>query len=65
MNIKGWNVTVSDDGRYLYVSQGGSPGEIHIKQEDEGYVVDIWSDDDPPTSVASTAATYRELERED
>ena len=41
MNINGWHVTSSDDGKYLYVELDGAPGQIHIKAEDEGFVVDI------------------------
>jgi hypothetical protein len=62
--IKGWQLTFSDDEQYMYVSRDGAPGEIHIKAEDEGYVVDIWSDDDPPDVIAGTSAFYTELERE-
>lgn len=64
MNINGWHVTSSDDGKYLYVELDGAPGQIHIKVEDEGFVVDIWSDGDAGESVASTSATYPELEPE-
>ncbi len=67
-NIQGWMVTASDDGQYLYVERDGAPGQIHIKAEDEGFVVDIWADDDGNTmcrhSVASTNAFYTELEKE-
>lgn len=64
---KGWLLTTSDDpdGQYLYVQRDGAPGQIHIKAEDEGFVVDIWSaNPQDDYSVASTSATYTELEIE-
>ena len=64
MNINGWHVAASDDGQYLYIELDGAPGQIHVKAEDEGFVVDIWSDDVGPTCVASTSAFYTELEPE-
>ena len=66
MNIKGWHVTASDDGQYLYIELDGAPGQIHIKAEDEGFIVDVWAYDGigDPTCVASTSALYTELEPE-
>ena len=61
---KGWLVTTSDDGQYLYAERDGAPGVIQVKAEDEGFVVDIFSGDTMPDSVASTSATYPELEPE-
>ena len=63
-NIKGWQISTSDDGQYIYIALDGAPGQIHIKAEDEGFVVDIWADDDEPTCVGSTSALYTELEPE-
>jgi len=63
-NIGGWCVSVSDCGKYLYVERSSAPGQVHIKAESEGFVVDIWSSDNEPECRATTAATYSELEPE-
>lgn len=62
MNINGWEVTASECGQYLYLSLDGSPGQIHVKAESEGFIVDIWSDDDTPEVYGSAHAFYSELE---
>lgn len=62
--LGGWLITTSPDSKYLYVQRDGCPGQIHIKADDEGFVVDIWSDDDTPEVCGSAAATYSELEPE-
>ena len=62
MNINGWHITASDDGQYLYIELDGSPGQIHIKADDEGFTVDIWSDGQDDCFVAGTWAAYTELE---
>lgn len=66
MELNGWNINTSDDGQYLYIERDGAPGQIHVKAEDEGYVVDIWTYDGcgEPECVASTFALYTELEPE-
>ena len=64
MVINGWMVTTSDDGQYLYVQLDGSPGQIHIKADDDGFVVGIWNDNEPPQVVSSTYAEYTALDRE-
>ena len=67
INIGGWAVTASEDGQHLYIELDGAPGQIHIKAEDEGFVVDIWETHTylgDPQCVATTSATYRELEPE-
>ena len=63
-NISGWYISASDDGDYLYIERSNAPGQIHIKAESEGFVVDIWSSDDAPVCVGSTSAMYTELEPE-
>ncbi len=65
-NLNGWMLHTSDDGRYLYIERDGAPGQIHVKAEDEGFVVDIWTYDGvgDPACVATTSATYIELEPE-
>lgn len=63
-NISGWYVSASDAGDYLYIERSNAPGQIHIKAESEGFVVDMWSSDDEPVCVASTSAMYTELEPE-
>ena len=54
------------DAQYLYIERDGAPGQIHVKAESEGFVVDIWTYDgiDNPNCVATTAALYTELEPE-
>lgn len=54
----GWNI--EQYGQYLNIKVEGKPGYITIKQEDEGFVVDIWPDVGND-SVASTCAEYNEL----
>jgi len=61
-NLEGWQVSTCDE--YLYATYTWAPGQIHIKAEAEGFVVDIWSSDDEPVCVASTSAMYSELEPE-
>lgn len=64
MEIKGWLISTSDDGAYLYIERGSEPGQIHIKVEEEGFVVDIWSNGDDAQCVASAWATYTDLEED-
>ena len=59
--IGGWKCSASEDGQYLYVSRPGNPGEVHIKAECEGLVVDLWSAGDEPACVASAAAAYNDM----
>jgi hypothetical protein len=63
-NLNGWLVSASPDGQYLYIQRDGSPGQVHLKAEDEGLVVDLWNDHEPMEVVATAAAAYTELERE-
>lgn len=63
-NLNGWMLTTSDDGQYLYIERDGAPGQIHVKAEDEGFIVDIWSDEEEPMCVGTTGAPYTELEPE-
>jgi hypothetical protein len=64
MEIKGWLVNASDDGRYLYIERDNCAGQIHVKADDEGYVVDLYNDNLDPDCCASVYALYTELERE-
>jgi len=64
MEIKGWLVNASDDGKYLYIQRDGAPGQVHVKAEDEGIVVDLYNDDLDTECCASTYALWTELERE-
>ena len=61
-NLEGWQVSTCDE--YLYATHTGAPGQIHIKAEAEGFVVDVWSSNDEPVCVATTSAMYSELEPE-
>lgn len=60
-HLRGWKVEQYD--QYLRIELDGSPGYITIKQEDEGFVVDIWPDEGND-SVGSTYALFAELEPE-
>lgn len=59
--LNGWKIEQYD--HYLRIELDGSPGYITIKDEDEGFVVDIWPDEGNE-SVGSTYALYTELEPE-
>lgn len=64
--LNGWKVANNGpDNDYLYITLDGCSGQIVIKKEDEGFVIDIWSDDeDASESVATTFAAWTDLERE-
>lgn len=51
--INGWVFQVSDCGNYIY-----------LKSDTEGFVVDIWNDNDDPKVQATTFCLYTELEPE-
>ena len=59
--LNGWKVEQYD--QYLRIEIDGSPGYITVKQENEGFVVDIWPDEGNE-SAASTYAFFTELEPE-
>lgn len=62
--MNGWLISVSADGQYVHMQLDGSPGQVQVKADDEGLVVDIFNDNEEPESVGSTYALYAELERE-
>lgn len=64
LGLKGWAVKASKDGEYLYIQRLGKPGEINIKAEDEGLLVDIWNTphDDAPECMDSMMVAYSDLE---
>jgi hypothetical protein len=58
-----WNVEVSPEGQYLYIDHEDHPGDIHIKADIDGFVVDVWdSDKHAPAVAASIAVEYVLLE---
>lgn len=57
-----WSVKQSDDNDYLYISRSGYPGEIHVKAEAEGFVVDAWQSGNDSESVATMAVMSADLE---
>ena len=62
MTINGWQIsTHPEDDRYIYLTRDGAPGNIPIKADAEGFVVDMYSDDSTPESVSTTYALYTEL----
>ncbi len=60
--LKDWIVSTSDCGQYIYIFRENRPGTIQIKAEDEGFVVDIYDDQDDSTSQATTCCFYADLE---
>lgn len=56
-----WGVTQSD-GDYLYVTRSGYPGELHIKAEGEGFVVDAWRHGDEGECVATMSVMSSDME---
>lgn len=60
--LRRWHVAVSPLGEYLYVKRLGKPGDIHLKAEDEGFVVDMWNDSkDCPECIDSMMVGYEDL----
>lgn len=47
---------------YLYADRPGLLGEVHIKSEAGGYVVDIWSGGADPEVMSTCWAAYADLE---
>lgn len=59
---QGWEVLFSsDEPNRLYVTHEDHPGSIHIKADDEGFVVDVWPDSHEQV-LATCAALYSDLE---
>ena len=59
-----WTIGLSKCGNYIYIKRDGLPGEVHVKSETEGYVVDIWRDGSlvtDPEVEATCAAMYVDL----
>lgn len=55
-----WRFSTSIDGQYAYLKREGQPGEVHIKAESEGLVVDVWNEG--VTEVVDTMAIpYEDL----
>lgn len=62
IHIRGWKVQASPDGTYLYVQRVGKAGDIHVKAEDEGFVIDVWNDDRKmPEVMATLCCEYNDL----
>ncbi len=56
-----WHITFNErEPNRVYIRNGAQPGEVHVKADDEGYVVDIWPDSFDEVA-ASAAAPYNEL----
>lgn len=62
LEIDGWVIEFnSDNPQYVFLSHEDHPGDIHVKADDEGFVVDVWNE--PGWEVAATlAVTYADLE---
>lgn len=57
-----WSVEMSPGQRYLYIEHTEHPGDIHVKADIEGYVVDVWNGNKDAASVqASLAIEYIDL----
>lgn len=60
-----WNVEISPEGQYLYIDHDEHPGEIHIKADVDGFVLDVWNDDKLNPQVGlGMAIEYAELAAE-
>jgi hypothetical protein len=57
-----WEVKQSDDNDYLYISRSGYPGEIHVKAESEGFVVDAWRSGDNTECLDSMSIMSSDME---
>lgn len=55
-------VELSDCGQYAYITKDGIEGQVCVKFDDEGVVVDLFCKGE--SSVATTYATYAELAEE-
>lgn len=55
-----WAISTSADGRYLYIPLDFGKQHLHIKADDEGFVVDAWNEDQDEV-IDSISATYAEL----
>lgn len=64
LGLKGWSIKASPGGEYLYITKLGKPGDIHVKAEEEGLLVDIWNTphDDAPECMDSMMVAYSDLE---
>jgi len=49
---------------YAFVSRDGAPGQVQIKFDEEGIVVDLCNDDENSQPFATAYATYTDLELE-
>ena len=58
--MNAWETQTSSCGQYIYIWSKLKDGQIVIKAEAEGFVVDIFNNQDE--SIATTCATYEELE---
>lgn len=54
---------VESNGEYLYVHHVKQPGDIHVKAEAEGFVIDVY-DDDVEEAHATLSVEYVELKGE-
>lgn len=58
----GWEIEFNDEEpNRVYLRREGKPGDIHIKAEHEGYVIDIWPDGDALAPDAGCFALYQDL----
>lgn len=58
----GWEIAFNnEEPNRVYLRRDGKPGDIHIKAEYEGFIVDIWPDGDPPAPDAGCFALYQDL----
>lgn len=60
-----WNIEKSPEGQYLYIDHDDHPGDIHIKADIDGYVLDVWdSDQFNPRVNLTMAVEYGDLAAE-
>ncbi|MBI6727460.1 hypothetical protein YA0089_27975 [Pseudomonas viridiflava] len=58
-----WAPSTSEDGRYLYIPLEGGKHYLHIKADDEGFVVYAWNGAQNEV-IDAVSATYAELAEE-
>lgn len=59
----GW--VIRSEGDYLFIARCGKPGEIIIKAETEGFVVDVWPAGEGVEPEDTMCIFYTDLEEEE
>lgn len=59
----GW--AIRTEGEYLFVKRKDKPGEILVKAEDEGFVVEVWPEGEDVDPEQTMGIFYTDLEEDD